>query len=79
MPFSVHCKRVVNERDIIFKRERFQSLFAGLYPHILKNDTRFRNTVPVENFATTMYYLSDEDRMMKVVNAFGIGKKHFLV
>ena len=28
--------------------KRFQVLFAELYPHVFKNDTRIRNTVQVD-------------------------------
>ena len=56
-------------------RETFQVLCAELHPYIFKNDTRFRNVVPVDNqIAATLYYLSDDGRMRKVANAFGIGK-----
>ena len=56
-------------------RETFQVLCAELYPYIFKNDTRFRNAVPVDKkVAATSYYLSDEGQMRKVANAFGIGK-----
>ena len=56
-------------------RETFQVLCAELHPYIFKNDTRFRNVVPVDKqIAATLYYLSDDGRMRKVANAFGIGK-----
>ena len=56
-------------------RETFQVLCAELYPYIFKNDTRFRNAVPVEKqVAATSNYLSDEGQMRKVANAFRIGK-----
>ena len=56
-------------------REMFQVLCAELYLYTFKNDTRFRNAVPVDKqVAATLYYLSDECRMRKVVNLFGIGE-----
>ena len=56
-------------------RETFQVLCAELHPYIFKNDTRFRNVVPVDKqIAATLYYLSDDGRMRKVASAFGIGK-----
>ena len=56
-------------------REMFQVLCAELYLYTFKNDTRFWNAVPVDKqVAATLYYLSDECRMRKVVNLFGIGE-----
>ena len=56
-------------------REMFQVLCAESHPCIFKNDTRFQNAVLVDmKIVMTLYYLSDEGRMGKVANAFGIGK-----
>ena len=56
-------------------REMFQVLCAESHPCIFKSDTRFQNAVLVDmKIVTTLYYLSDEGRMGKVANAFGIGK-----
>ena len=56
-------------------RKTFQVLCVELHSYIFKNDTRFRNVVPVDKqVAATLCYLSDEGQMRKVANAFGIGK-----
>ena len=46
-----------------------------LGPYIQKQTTRFLKAISVEKqIASTLYYLSDEGRLRKVANAFGIGK-----
>ena len=54
----------------------FYILCEELRPYIQKETTRFRKPISVEKqqVASTLYYLSDEGRMRKVANAFGIGK-----
>ena len=71
-------RKVVEEEwreNFRMSRETFQILCAELHPYIFKNDTRFRNAVPVDKkIVVTFYYLSEEGRMRKVANTFGIGK-----
>ena len=71
-------RKVVEEEwreNFRMSRKTFQILCAELHLYIFKNDTRFRNAVPVDKqIAATLYYLSDEGGMGKVANAFGIGK-----
>ena len=56
-------------------RASFNILCNELRPYITKNNTRFRNAVSVETqVAATLYYLSDEGRMRKIANSFGLGK-----
>ena len=46
-----------------------------LGPHLAKKETVMRKPVSVETrVAVTPYYLSDEGRLRKVANAFGLGK-----
>ena len=53
----------------------FYILCEELRPYIQKETTRFRKPISVEKqVASTLYYLSDEGRLRKVANAFGIGK-----
>ena len=71
-------RKVVEEEwreNFRMSRETFQILCAELHPYIFKNDTRFRNAVPVDKqIVVTLYYLSEEGLMRKVANTFGIGK-----
>ena len=63
------------QENFRMSRKTFQILCAELHLYIFKNDTGFRNAVPVDKqTAVTLYYLSDEGGMEKVANAFGIGK-----
>ena len=56
-------------------RKSFEELCQLIGPSIVKQNTRFRNVVPVENkIACTMYYLSDEGRVRKIANAFSLRK-----
>ena len=53
----------------------FYILCGQLRPYIEKQTTRFCKQLSVEEqVASTLYYLSDEGRLRKVANAFGIGK-----
>ena len=56
-------------------RESFLVLCTELNDHIVKNSTRFRKAVSVEEqVALMLYYLSDEGRLRKTANAFGLRK-----
>ena len=56
-------------------RKSFEELCQLIGPSIVKQNTRFRNVVPVEKKITcTMYYLSDEGRVRKIANAFSLRK-----
>ena len=59
-------------------RETFDYLCNELRPFLQKKETHLRKPVSVETqVAVTLYYLSDEGRLRKVTNAFGLGsKKH---
>lgn len=59
--------------------ETFEIICAELYPHIFKNEKRFRNAVLLhKHVVVTFCYLSDEENMMKTPNAFRIGKSTVL-
>ena len=56
-------------------RESFYMLCDELREHIFKKNTRFRKAVSVEEqVGMTLYYLSDEGRLRKTANSFGVGK-----
>ena len=56
-------------------RESFLVLWQQLEEHLIKRNTRFRKAVSVqEQIALTLQYLSDEGRLRKTANAFGLGK-----
>jgi hypothetical protein len=56
-------------------KENFLSLYAKLRPFIEKKDTNMRSSIDVERqVAATLYYLSDEGRLGKTANAFGISR-----
>ena len=56
-------------------RKSFDELCNYLGPIISKKTTTLRAPISVEKqVAVTIYYLSDEGRMRKVANAFGIGR-----
>ena len=56
-------------------RVSFLNLASLLRPYIQRQDTIMRNSVTVETqVAITLYYLSDEGRLRKVANAFGISR-----
>ena len=68
---------IPEERKENFKMSErsFYILCEELRPYIQKQTTRFRKLISVEKqVASTLYYLSDEGRLKKVANAFGIGK-----
>ena len=71
-------RKVVEEEwreNFRMSRETFQVLWEEINLYIFKNDTRFRNAVPVDKqIGATLYYLSDEGHVRKVANALGIGK-----
>ena len=55
--------------------KRFKFFAQNYIPIFLRMITRFRNAVPVDKkIVVTFYYLSEEGRMRKVANTFGIGK-----
>ena len=52
-----------------------QSFREELRQYISKNTTRFQKPIFVQmQVAVTMYYLSEERRLIKTANAFGIAK-----
>ena len=56
-------------------RKSFEELCQLIGQYVVKQKTRFCNAVPVEKkIACTLYYLSDEGKMRKIVNAFSLGK-----
>ena len=56
-------------------KESFMKLCDKVKPFLQKQSTNMRSAIDVEKqLAVTLYYLSDEGRYRKVVNAFGIGK-----
>ena len=56
-------------------KESFLILCDELRPYIEKKCTKMREPISVEKqIALTLYYLSDEGRMRKVANSFGISK-----
>ena len=57
-------------------RESLNSLAEELRPHIEGNNTIMRTAVDVvKQVAVTSYYLSDEGRMRKTTNAFGLSRQ----
>ena len=56
-------------------RESFLVLCQQLEEHLIKRNTTFRKAVSVqEQAALTLCYLSDEGRLRKTANAFGLGE-----
>ena len=56
-------------------KQSFPILCAKLQPFIEKQTTRFRKLISVEKqLAITLYYLTDERRMITINNAFGVAK-----
>ena len=56
-------------------RGSFMKLCDELCPHIQKRTTNMRSPVEVERqVALTLYYLSDEGRLRKTANAFGLSR-----
>ena len=56
-------------------KENFVKLSDELRPHIQKQTTAMRSPVDVERqLALTLYYLSDEGRLRKTGNAFGLSR-----
>ena len=54
-------------------KENFLKLCDELRPHIQKQTTNMRSPFEVERqVALTLYYLSDEGRLRKIANAFGL-------
>ncbi|XP_057290872.1 uncharacterized protein LOC130613562 [Hydractinia symbiolongicarpus] len=61
-------------------KTNFSKLCNLLRPFIFKQTTVMRAAISVETqVALTLYYLSDEGRMRKTANAFGIGKSEVSV
>ena len=55
--------------------DTFRFICNELGPYLAKKETVMRKPVSVETrVAVTLYYLSDEGRLRKVANAFGLGK-----
>ena len=56
-------------------KEHFLKLFSELQPFIKKQITNMREPVEVERqVAATLYYLSDEGRLRKTANSFGLSR-----
>ena len=56
-------------------RENFYKLVDDLRPYITKQTTMMRVSLPPETrVAIFLYYISDEGRLLKTANAFGISK-----
>ena len=56
-------------------KENFLILCAHLKPYIQREETNMRRPISVEQqVAVTLYYLSDEARLRKTANAFGIAR-----
>ena len=56
-------------------RESFLGLCQQLEEHLIICNTTFRKAVSVqEQVALTSYYLSDQGRLRKTANVFGLGK-----
>lgn len=56
-------------------KENFLKLCNELRPYIEKKSTNMRPSISVEKqVAVTLYYLSDEGRLRKSANAFGIAR-----
>lgn len=61
-------------------RATFFKLTDMLRPYIEHQVTHMRRPIPVEaQVAITLYYLSDEGRLRKVANAFGISRSSCLI
>ena len=57
------------------QKHNFQRLCTELAPLIEKKETNMRKPITVEcQVAVTLYYLSDEGRLRKTANAFGISR-----
>lgn len=57
------------------QKHNFERLCAELKPFIEKKQTNIRSPISVEcQVAATLYYLSDEGRLRKTANAFGISR-----
>lgn len=57
------------------RRENFDKLCDELRPHLRKQRTVMRSPIDVERqVAATLYYLSDEGRLRKTANAFGLSR-----
>ena len=55
-------------------KDNFLKLYV-LRPHLQKPSTNKRSAVSVEKqVSVTLYYLSDEGRLRKTANTFGIGR-----
>ena len=60
-------------KNFRMSRESFYTLCHKLDVHIVRQSTRMRNAVEVDRqVAATLYYLTDEGRMRKTANAFGL-------
>ena len=57
------------------QKHNFLKLCVELEPHIQKQETNMRKPISVQcQIAATLYYLSDEGRLRKTANAFGISR-----
>lgn len=54
-------------------KENFLKLCNELRPYIQKKSTHMRSSISVDkHLAVTLYYLSDEGRLRKSANTFGL-------
>jgi hypothetical protein len=57
------------------QKHNFERLYVELEPFIAREQTNMRTSISVEcQIAVTLYYLSDEGRLRKTANAFGISR-----
>ena len=57
------------------QKHNFLKLCVELEPHIQKQETNMCKPISVQcQIAATLYYLSDEGRLRKTANAFGISR-----
>ena len=69
---SVHEEYKDNFR---MRKENFEKLCEDLRPFLSKRSTYMRDAVDVETqVAVTLCYLSDERRLRKTANAFGLSR-----
>ena len=63
------------KKNFRMQKNNFERLCAELKPFLQREETNMRMPTSVEcQVAATLYYLSDEGRMRKTANAFGISR-----
>ena len=67
-------------KNFHMSRESFYIVAFMLRSYIKRQDTKFRLAVPVDKqLALTLYYLSNEGRLRKTANAFGLLMSLFFI